>query len=168
MKRITVVFLSVLLITSHFIFGCAFAETIQNVDFQVPQDWKEGNKIEHKKGSTVYFFPAHWEKGEEIFVVHANTLSSDGNNPSGIKKGLSTKYPINNIDLQVLDTTKDGILYEWNVSENGLEKVHGWGRVFATKEGTVMLMYHTENIADIAQAQSIWMPILKAAHYQPR
>jgi hypothetical protein len=85
-----------------------------------------------------------------------------------IKTGLSQLYPNLKIDSQILEYDNDGVIYEWSAKKDSTEKIHGWGRAFSDKEGTVVLGYQTENIPDVAKMRSIWLPVIKEAHYKKK
>ncbi len=148
-------------------FGCAFAETIQHVEYHLPkaaENWVVGNKLESEKGTTIIYIPPGVERqnAKEFFGVNSNCLTSK-NDPASIKVGLARSFPNMNIDFRVLEQDKDSIAYEWSAQENGIEKTHGWGRAFSNKDGSVVLGYYTEDISNVPQARSIWVQALKEA-----
>lgn len=151
------------------IFGCVFAEKIQDVEYHLPkvaQDWVIGNKLENDKGTTIIYIPKMTSgiHNEEFFGVSANIYHTDINDFQSIKTALTKMFPNTEVGFIVLEKDASGMIYEWSIQEGDLEKVHGWGRVFAIKEGTVLLNYQTEKTSDIAKARSIWLPVLKEAH----
>lgn len=153
---------------SFLIFASGFAETIQNVEYSLPKeakDWIIGNKLESEKGTTIVYLPEG--KRGEFFAINANYLASDVNDPAPIEVALTKIYPNLDIEFKVIDKVEDGIIYEWVALKDDKEGIHGWGRTFSTNEGTVVLGYQTENIAEIAKAFSIWFPVLKKAHLKP-
>lgn len=146
----------------------AFAETAGNVEYQLPavaKNWKVGNKMENEKGITVVYIPENVERrsANEFFGVNANHMKSDLNDISGLKDSLSKVYYQMDIDFQVLDKAPDSVLYEWSAKEKGQEKIHGFGRAFSTKDGTVVLGYQTKDISGVPQAKDSWLPALKDA-----
>ncbi len=149
-------------------FSFAFAETIQNVDFHLPQaaqDWVIGNKIEGDKGSTVIYIPkgAGKQNAKEFFGVNATRLLSNPNDYSELKMVLGKMYPALKINFEVIEKYPNGLIYEWSGEANGIQKVHGWGRGFSSQEGTVLLGYQTEQLTDLPKTRSIWLPVLRNA-----
>lgn len=148
--------------------GICFAETIQHVEYHLPkaaENWVIGNKLESERGTTIIYIPhgVQRQDTEEFFGVSANRLSSNPNNSEAIKSTLIKMFPHMSIDFHVLEKDKDSVTYEWAAQENGMEKVHGWGRAFSNKDGSVVLGYQTENISQVEQSRSVWLPILKEA-----
>lgn len=155
---------------SFFFFSSLSAEIIQNVEYQLPkaaERWVIGNQLENEKGSTIVYTPAGVERqqAKEFFGVNANSLPSDS---SHIKATLATVYPNMKIDFHIVEKTQDGLIYEWGAQENGVEKVHGFGRMFSSDKGTVLLEYQTEEISTISSARSTWLPVLHEAHRMER
>jgi hypothetical protein len=150
------------------IFGSTYAETIQNVTYQLPpaaKNWVVGNKLGNDKEETIIYIPkgTNRQNAQEFFGVNANRLPSDLNDLASIKSELDGTFPNMHIDLYVLEKSKDSLIYEWSAFENGAEKAHGLGRIFSNKDGTVTLLYQTKNIPSLSQARSIWLSALKAA-----
>lgn len=153
---------------SNFVCGLGFAETIQHVEYHLPkaaEDWVIGNKLENEKGTTIIYIPpgVEREEAEEFFGVNTNRLSSNLSNPEAIKLSLTKMFPNLNIDFRVLEKDKDSLTYEWSAQENDQEKIHGWGRAFSNKDGSVVLSYQTDNISKVPEARSVWLPALKEA-----
>lgn len=143
-----------------------FAEIIGYVEYQLPQvaqEWIIGNKLQNDKGTTLIYIPkgSQKEKAKEFFGVNTNNLTST-NNPAAIKSALVHMHPNLQVDFQVLENANNAILYEWSAKDKE-EKIHGWGRSFSTKEGTVVLGYQTEDISNIQQARTVWLKTLKEA-----
>lgn len=151
-------------------FSCAFAEMIENVEYHLPkvaQDWVVGNKLEGKTGTTILYIPAGIERqhSKEFFGVSSVNRPTDINeDASAIKQGLVKLFPGMDLEIPHYEKSQDGFIYEWFAKQDGSEKIHGWARIFSNKEDTIILGYQTENIADVAQARSIWLPTLKEAH----
>ena len=150
-------------------FVAGFAETIGNLEYQLPEgakDWEMANKLHNEKGTTLIYIPkgASRETSKESFGINTNYFSSNLDDGSEIKMALKAIYPEMNIELQILEKGDNGLVYEWAAKESGQEKVHGWGRVFSTQDGSTVLSYQTENIPDLNKARNIWLPALKKAH----
>lgn len=146
-----------------------FADNFSPEQYNLPnfsQSWTVGNKIEHDKGTTLIFFPkgADRQSAKEFFGVNINNKAGDINDTSAFKRGLSQMFPKMQIDLWEIEKNNNSIFYEWSGKANGQEKVHGWGRAFATRDGgSVVLGYLTENVSDIPRARADWVPVLKNA-----
>jgi len=155
---------------SCLICGISSAETIQHVEYHLPKiaaNWVVGNKLENEKGTTLIYIPQRvgTKKAEEFFGVNANLFPSDPNNPEAIKLGLTKMFPNRHINFRVLEQDKNSVIYEWTAQENDVEQIHGWGRAFSNKDGSVLLNYQTENISKVPQARSVWLPALKEAKH---
>lgn len=158
-------------IFSCLVCGMGFAETIQHVEYHLPkgaENWVVAHQLENKNGITRIYIPQGIEKqsATEFFGVNANHRPSNFNDSEGIKLGLMKNFSNMNVDFQVLEKDKDSLTYEWSAQENGVEKVHGWGRAFSNNDGSVVISYQTENISGVTQARSIWLPVLKEAKQQ--
>lgn len=145
-----------------------FGEKIGDVEFKLPKntrEWEVGNQLVNGKGTTVLYIPndASIDNTKELFGVNVNVLPVDLHDITSLQMGLTKMFPNMLIDLWLLDITDNSILYEWAAKDNGQEKIHGLGRAFSTKEGTIVLGYHTEKMNEIAKARAIWLPVLKAA-----
>ncbi len=155
--------------------GSSFGETIGNVEYHLPQvaqDWEMGNILQGKRSLTLIYIPKDTERlnAKESFgvveVVEDNltsNLTSNIDDSASLKAGIAKMFPKMKIDLWVLENASDGILYEWSAKKNGEEKIHAWNRIISTKNGTVTLGYLTKNISDVANARSVWLPVLKDA-----
>ena len=144
------------------------AETIRNVEYYLPQnaqDWQIGNKLENEKGTTIVYIPngSHGQETHEFFGVNANHQPLDINDTASLKAALSKTFPNIDIDIQVLEKSNSGTIYEWTAKENGKELAHGWVRSFAANGGTVVMSYQTGNIDDVHNARDTWLPALKNA-----
>lgn len=159
---------SIFTLLSLLFVACAFGETIQKVEYQLPpsaKNWVVSFNQEADIGTTrIYTSPGVERRdAKEFFGVNGNPFPSDFKDTSEFKKGLSLGNLGMDIDFHVLEEFKDGILYEWSGKKNGVAKIHGLGRAFSNKEGTVILSYQSENVSEIPQARSAWLPALKAA-----
>jgi hypothetical protein len=158
-------------------FAPAFADTLGDVEYQLPKDTKEwvvGNKLNDASGnpSTIVYIPAGTVRpvnakdsgkpiAKEFFSVAVGGRYFDPNDNT-LKEYLETKaYPNMNAKFIVLEKTDDGLLYEWIVKDNGQEKIHGWGRLLPTPSGSANIMYQTENSADVGRDRGLWVPVLK-------
>lgn len=156
-----------------FILGClalssAFAETLNDVEYQIPQNekkWVVGNKMENDQGTTLIYIPSANVKQNtnEFFGISATKLKTDINDTNSIKEVLTRLYPKFKVEVTILDKSNDGFLYEWTAKNDDKEVLHGWGRALANKDGTVIMGFQTSDIEGLETAKSTWLPILKAA-----
>lgn len=156
-----------LTLLSTLVLGCLSAETIQNVEYQLPQsakEWKVSRKIENPKGTTIIYTEKGVKRQEakEFFGAHANGMQADLNIYT-LNAMLSKFYPDLTIESSVVEKTNDGQIFEWSGKEGGQEKIHGWGRIIISKDGTVVLGYQTENTSNIDDVRAKWLPVLKNA-----
>lgn len=159
-----------------------FGEVVGNVEFQLPQmtpEWVRDKRLENEKGLTQIYVPESFnDKSQDIgddqdnesdknikefFGVNSNKLKTNLNDLTSFRTALTKLFPNQQIDLQILEKRTDSILYEWTAKANGLERVHAWTRAFSTPNGTVVLMYQTDNIREITKARAIWLPVLREA-----
>ena len=158
----------ILTLLSFLLLAPVFSETIGTVEYHLPQvaqEWEIGNVLQSKRGLTLIYIPKDTQRqnAKEFFGVHENNFTSNIDDLASLKAGLTKGYPKMKIDLWILENANNSILYEWAMIENETEKFHGLGRIFSTQDGTVLLLYQTENISDVAKARSVWLPILKDA-----
>lgn len=144
------------------------AEVLEDVEYSLPkeaQDWKVANKIENENGATIIYIPKDSDNEliSEYFGVNSNHFKFSGNEVESIKEGLSTFFPNMEIDVKQIEKSNESFLYEWSVKENSEDKVHGWGRVFVKPDGTAILNFQTEDIANVPGKRSIWLPAIKEA-----
>jgi hypothetical protein len=147
----------------------AFTEVINNIEYHLPEsakEWEMTNKLESKRGTVLIYTPKGVERqnAKEFFGVYTSPTPFDINDASSMKAHMAAMLPGMTVDVQVLEKSHNTFLYEWSAQENTQEKTHGWGHAFGTKEGSALLCYQTENIADLEQARFIWLPALKNAH----
>lgn len=148
--------------------GMGFAETIQDIDYHLPENaknWVVGNRLENEKSVTIIYIPGGIDRQEveEFFGVSANHLVSNLNDVEPIKTSLVQMFPTMSIDFRILEKDAGSVLYEWSGKEGGVEKIHGLGRGFSSKEGTVILSYQTDNPSKINETRSTWLASLKEA-----
>lgn len=148
--------------------GPVFAEMIQNVEYQLPKEaenWVVGNKLEGKRGTTILYIPQGVDRKDtkESFGVNSNTLSTNPKDIQAIKAALIAMFPNADVEFHILEKDDTSVIYEWAIQEGGEEKMHGWGRDFSSPTGSVFLGYQTENISDVPQARSRWLPVLRDA-----
>ncbi len=145
-----------------------FGETIGPVTYQLPKTdvaWVVGQKSDGEDGTTVLYMPEGIEKKEakEFFGVNVNKYPTDVSNLAPLKEGLSQMMPAAKIEVWPLETSKNDVLYEWKATIDGKERLHGWGRGFSFRDGTVLIGYQADNKVDLEYAKKTWVPVLKEA-----
>lgn len=150
-------------------FATSFAETIANVEYTLPsaaKDWQVGTKFETKEGNTYIYIPkdSQTETSTQFFAVNSNHLPLNLDNIAVVNAIISKFFPNMQLELKQIDKGDKNATYEWSVKRDNEEKIHGWGRVFVGgKEGVVVLVYQTRNVADLEAAKAIWLPVIKDA-----
>lgn len=144
------------------------AETIGPVTYKLPKTanpWVVGQKSEDGEGTTIIYVPEGIEKIEakEFFGVNMNKYPTDVNDLTPLKEGLSAMIPAAKIEVWPLEKSTNDILYEWTATMEGKERLHGWGRGFSYKDGTVLIGYQADNKVDLDYARKTWLPVLKEA-----
>lgn len=152
-------------------FSFTYAEMINNVEYRLPEaakNWVIANKLENKNGLTLVYIPENVDKSEakEFFGVNSNHLSANLDDITLMKDSLEKLFPGVNIKVEVLDKGKDSLIYEVIGDKDGMETYHSWGRIFALKDGTVVISYQTWDISHIDKVRALWLPVLKEAHTQ--
>lgn len=99
----------------------------------------------------------------EFFGVNANDYLTSIDSIEEQNAWVGERWPGTQIETKILERGKESLLYEWMAKENGTEQTYGWGRVFATNQGTVVLEYRAKGAIDFAKNRSIWLPLLKQA-----
>lgn len=157
--------LTLFLLCSWLMIAPILAETIGSVEYQLPKGWIVGNKTDDENGTTIIYIPkdASGEDLTEYFGVNANEYPPDLEDIEKFKSLFTEEYPDMQVDVNILEKNKNSLLYEWSVKDKGKERAHGWGRAFATKEGTVLLEYQTEEPSSVSNSRNIWLPVLKQA-----
>lgn len=146
-----------------------FAEKIGPVSYQLPSTkdkWVASEKYDDEnQGTTIIYYPECIEKKKEkeFFGVNVNKFPTDVNDLEPLKTGLSQMMPAAQVEVWPLEKSKDDILYEWTAKVDGKEKLHGWGRGFSFKEGTVLIGYQADGNVDLEYAKTTWLPVLKQA-----
>lgn len=165
------------LITSCCALSSLSAETLGNVEYQIPQGagWKlrtlspELNPIRSPIDFVQIWDPEGKSPKEvdEVFFVQkvpgAKQIKDQADLKDGIERGMRRKFENPVVNVTVVDTNPDSALYEFSVSSGGEEKEHGWVRLFTAPEGTTMLTYQTELVDQINDKRAFWLPILKEA-----
>ena len=156
---------SIAILLSCLISAPAFAQT--GLEYELPAsavNWSVKNQLENENGSMKIFVPQDSEKNSnEFFGVNVNKFPADLDNTAAFKDGLAAVLPQMDIDVQVVEKHQDSVIYEWSAKQEGAEKMHGWGRVFAVKEGTAALCYQTSELSTLEKSRSDWMPVLQKA-----
>lgn len=144
-------------------------EIIGRVEYQLPptiaQQWEVVSQMQDEKSTTKIYVPKGTSRQmtQEFFGVNANKYPSNLDNPLAFKASIGKQFPNLEVEVNILEKGKDSLLYEWIAKEQGNERMYGWGRVFSTSNGTVVLNYQTEDLSKVAKARLDWLPVLKQA-----
>ena len=161
-----------ILLLCYLVTAKASGEMIGPVEYHLPtaltEDWDVGNKLEDKLSKTVVYIPREAEKCEEFFEVNINKIATDVENLAGIRASIAKQFSDMEVHLEVLDKSPENLLYEWKANDNGHERIHGWGRLFSTRDGTVLLSYQTDDVSKVEEARGQWLPALKEANIVQR
>ncbi len=161
-----------LLLICFFAVNTLTAEMIGPVEYHLPnqgQGWKVGNELQtdrKTKSTTIIYVPEGTISNQDVkesFAAYVNNLKSDIDDQASLEKSIQVNFPEQKVSLNILEKTPQSILYEWNVSDSGHEKVHGWSRGFSIPEGTVVLMYQTQDIDKVNEVGPSWIQALKEA-----
>jgi len=144
------------------------AESLGNLNYTVPHGWKlvnELNACKKTSSKTLVYAPESTTRAnaKEFFSAHINNLPSPILDHDTLKMMLEIQFPKQNVSVNVLDQTPDSILYEWIVKDEERERLHGWARMFATKQGTAILSYQTEKIDQAPNVKNQWLETFKEA-----
>ncbi|MFN4174531.1 MAG: hypothetical protein ACK4HV_05455 [Parachlamydiaceae bacterium] len=146
-----------------------FADSIGGVDYTLPnssQYWQLKNQTEG--GSFVTFM--YVEKGvvnpTEFFAATATPKILDVTDLASIQKSFKKLYPNMVVEVKSLESKEGDNLYEWSGTLEGEEKLHGFGRAIITEDGTVLLTYQTQDIANLKAHKEKWLPVLKNASWK--
>ncbi len=144
---------------------------IGDVEYHLPNQgkgWKLEKQISDtpkQVGETVIYLPenATTDDSKEFFGVNVNKYTVDLNDNAAIQKGIQDQFPDQKVTINMLDKNSESILFEWTVTENGKEQLHGWTRAFSVPKETVMLTYLTDQIDTIKDVSPRWIETLKQA-----
>lgn len=147
----------------------SFAETIGKVEYKLPQiaeNWEIGTKFTTENGNTIVYIPkgGQTETSRQFFAVNNNFFPINLDNIQVVKTLISNFFPNMQLEVKELAKSKEGATYEWTVSRENVETIHGWGRVFlGEKNEVVVLIYQTRDIADLENSKAIWLPVIQDA-----
>lgn len=156
-------FLSLLLLISA---STAHAETIGEVEFQVPNAGKPWTQESHDKKEqfeTVVYIPAGTTKAEtkEFFGAIAADRPGGSMEQKDIEADLLKNFPDHDITVKVLEKNPKDVTYEWNVKKDDFE-LSGLTKGFNTDKGIVVLSYQIFGpMKD--ESRTLFVPLLKAA-----
>jgi hypothetical protein len=145
------------------------AETIGSVEYRLPKQGKGWKMVGGLGGSneskTVLYIPANATRdtAREIFGVSTNNLPTGPTEQEDLEQTIKIQYPKQTVCINILDRNAQSVMFEWSVIDGSQEKVHGWTRTFSTLQGTVVMMYQTNDIRGVNQARSIWVKMLSDA-----
>ncbi len=145
------------------------AEMIGEVEYHLPESAKEWEIKKMPAGQDVGTTILYTPKGPatpgnvEFFGVNSNSFPTDLKDRNLLESELKKQFPTQQIEVKQLGQDDHSVLYEWDIKDNGVEKLHVWTRVFSLKGGTVLLVFQTEKTQDLANAEKIWTAVLKDA-----
>ena len=153
--------------------GSVAAEMIGTVEYQLPEQnksWKvdldmQGNANDPKKSTTKIYVPqnATKEDAKETFGVVEVDLPSQEINQAAIEKMYAEQFPSLKAKVTILEKDSNSVTYEWSLSKDGKEEVHGWTRIFSGADQTVLLTYQTEELDKLKDVGPLWSKTLKQA-----
>lgn len=146
------------------------AEKVGDVEFTLPpaaRNWELGAKMEKDDPcTTVIYVPRVIlrQNIQEFFGISTNNKPTENLHEEVVlHASLSKQYPNMNMDLLLLETDSDSVIYEWLARVEGRECIHGWDRIFSSPKGTTVLRYQTQKVSDVRQAREDWLPVLQEA-----
>jgi hypothetical protein len=145
------------------------AENIGGVDYRLPKQgkgWKMVGGLEGgNESKTILYVPSNASRdtAREIFGVSSNNLPIGPTEQEDLEQTIKLQYPTQTICINILDRNAQSVMFEWSVIDGSQEKVHGWTRTFSTLQGTVVLLYQTNDIRNVNQARPIWVKVLSEA-----
>lgn len=151
-----------------FTMGSLSAEMIGDVEYSLPKEdngWKVANEMKNEGSATLIYVPEGktTETAGEFFGVNYNLLPFGGTNEESLKKIMQEQFPDAKVSIKIIEADPKSVLYEWSLSDQTKEVVHGWSRAFASGDGTAVLMYTTEHMDQIDHARKIWEKMLREA-----
>lgn len=146
--------------------GCLSAENIKNVEYQIPstESWKLVKELQNDKSSTLIYIPANHAEDDtgEFFSVHANYFKNTTFDASSLEKALMPQFPGKNVKITVIEADPQTMLFECIVGE---EESFGLTRFISSDQGTVTLIYRTENKTTYENKHAEMIEVLKAAKF---
>ncbi len=152
------------------------ANHIGYVDYDIPyttHSWKVANEETKKdKGitTTVQLYVPYTDHSSKTMEFFGSSYSSEPGTPhdqATLTNLLQNQFPNKQVNLNIIESSPESVLYEWSVSQKGKESMHGWNRIFSKPEGTVMLGYVTQDVGNAASLRPIWIKALKDAKVKP-
>ena len=103
---------------------------------------------------------------QEFFGVTVNNTAGTAHTKESLTSLLNKEFPGEKVQLDIIETNPDSILYEWGVGNGLQERVHGWTRILTTPKGTVTLAYLTQQQPiEADKLRPIWVKALKDAKF---
>lgn len=148
------------------LFTSLLADTIGGVDYTLPnatQYWQLKNQSEEGRSVTFLYVPKGIVNPTEFFAASSTPQLIDVADLSSLKNSFQKLYPNMTIDIQVLESKKGDVLYEWSGKLQGKETMHGWGRAFHTEDGTVLFTFQSQDVSNVNALRDKWLPVFKGA-----
>lgn len=146
--------------------GSLFANTTGFVEYDLPACALEWPVIHQDEATESTLIGSITENGTEFFGAVYNAQEAPLPDCNELQTDLQIPFPDQKVKVTPLETESNSVLFEWSVSDETNEVVHGWGRLFSSDKGIVSLSYTTGQIEEVAKAREVWLPILKKAKIQ--
>lgn len=154
--------------------GALSAETIGKVQYELPNQgkgWKKANELKGDgkiKSFTIIYIPENEDlsNAHESFGAHVDSISSTPPDKKTIEKTIKKQFPNQQVKVNILESAPQSVLYESILSEEGKERIHGWTRLFSNSEGTILLIYQTDQIDQVNNLRPIWVKTLMNAKFK--
>lgn len=156
-----------LILFAAFLMGPLMAETIGNVEYDLPKEktqWQKVTTLEPTEEQTTFFYIPEGESldtSQEVFGVHVNNLPSTDMDETSLKAELEKQFD-RPITLVIVEKTPSSVLYEWGVdAEEGV--LFSLNKVFFSDEKTTLLFYQTTNAKRVDAEKGLWLESLRNA-----
>lgn len=152
------------------------ADNVGNIEFQLPtelKDWKKVNELQgdqSKASSTAIYAPEIKSEDQpmEFFGVHIRDRPLENPSVSGIDQGtleklLQMQFPGTKVKVDIVEKDEQSLIYEWSVSDNAHEVLHGLTRLFISPDQTAEIGIISEKVDGFSQVRAMWLKALKDA-----
>ena len=143
------------------------AETISNVEYHLPREKSEWQKVSlfapSEEQETYFYVPKgeSLDTSKEFFGVHVNHLSSVEMDETSLKAAIEKQFDIQ-ITLAIIEKTSNSILYEWGMDKEG-RFLFSLNKVFFSDAGTTLLFYQTTSAKRVDAEKGLWLEALRNA-----
>lgn len=153
------------------------ADNVGNIEFQLPtelKDWRKVNELQgnqDKASSTAIYAPEIKSEDQpmEFFGVHIRDRPSENPSvsaidPATLEKLLQLQFPGTKVKVDIVEKDQQSLIYEWSVSDNTHEVLHGLTRLFVSPDQTAEIGIISEKVDGFNQVRPMWLKTLKDAH----